>query len=132
MTPTTLAILAGGEGSRMGKPKGELLVGEQSILRYLFGRFAWDGPTLLVTAPGREHPPGWEMFTAEAIDPVANLGPLRGMLTALEHATTPQVLLTTIDMPGLSAVQFGWLVERLADHPDALGLMTRRFEQIEP
>jgi molybdopterin-guanine dinucleotide biosynthesis protein A len=132
MNEITLAILAGGEGSRMGKPKGELLVGDRPILGYLLDRFGWSGPTLLVTAPGREHPPGWERFDAEAVDPVGDLGPLRGVLTALENSTTPQVLIATVDMPELNATVFRWLVEQLDARPDAVALMTRRAEQIEP
>ncbi|MDB5911273.1 MAG: hypothetical protein JWP34_5390, partial [Massilia sp.] len=78
----TLAILAGGEGSRMGKAKGLLRVGPepgQPILGYLLNRLAWRGPTMLVTAPGRDHPPGWEQFDRELIDPEAGGGPLRGV-----------------------------------------------------
>ena len=55
MRDVTLAILAGGEGSRMGYPKGELRLGGRPILPVLLERFAWEGPTLLVTAPGRQH-----------------------------------------------------------------------------
>ena len=58
MTQTTLAILAGGEGSRMGQPKAELRIGARPILSYLLDRFLWAGPTILVTAPGRKRPPG--------------------------------------------------------------------------
>jgi molybdopterin-guanine dinucleotide biosynthesis protein A len=128
MNDVTLAILAGGEGSRMGKPKGELLVGGRPILQYLLDRFAWTGPTLLVTAPGREHPPGWGGFGAEVIDPVGGQGPLRGVLTALENATTDRVLITTIDMPGFDALHLRWIV----DQSCAMGTMLRRREQIEP
>jgi molybdopterin-guanine dinucleotide biosynthesis protein A len=132
MNDVTLAILAGGAGARMGMPKGELRVGEKPILEYLLERFAWTGPTLLVTAPGREHPPGWERFNAEAVDSVADQGPLRGVLTALEHSPTEQVIVATVDMPEIGATQFRWLIERLAERPDAFGLMMRRGEQIEP
>src|SRR3954467_6767125 len=89
---TTLVILAGGAGSRMGKPKGGLLIDDRPILEYLLDRFRWPGPTLLVTAPGREHPPGCQRFDLEAVDPVSDAGPLRGILTALENATTDQVV----------------------------------------
>jgi molybdopterin-guanine dinucleotide biosynthesis protein A len=126
-TPT-LAILAGGEGSRMGKPKGELVIDGRPIIQYLLDRFAWDGPTLLVTAPGREHPPGWERFTREVVDPVSGQGPLRGVLTALENATTDRVVVTTIDMPGLRGSRLRWIVEQSR----ASVTMTRHGDQIEP
>src|SRR6195952_3674281 len=98
---TTLAVLAGGESTRMGEPKAALRVGGKPILQYLIERFAWPGPTLLVTAPGRERPPGWERFDREVPDPVAGAGPLRGVMTALEAIKTPFVAVVTVDMPGI-------------------------------
>src|SRR3954469_12653277 len=105
MTDVTLAILAGGEGSRMGRPKGLLRVHGRPVLEYLLERFDWPGPTLLVTAPGRERPPACELFSCEVQDPVAGLGPLRGILTALESARTPLVVVTSVDMPGVGREQ---------------------------
>jgi molybdopterin-guanine dinucleotide biosynthesis protein A len=130
----TLAILAGGEGSRMGKPKAELRVRGVPILQYLLQQFSWPGPTLLVTAPGRSQPPGGEWFNRKATDSVAGQGPLRGVLTAIEHATTERVVIATVDMPGIDLAQLRWLVDQLAS--DSLGVITRRAtasgEQIEP
>jgi molybdopterin-guanine dinucleotide biosynthesis protein A len=136
MRDCTLAILAGGEGSRMGKPKGLLTVGQLSILEYLLERFRWSGATMLVTAPSREHPPGWEQFDREFVDTVAGLGPLRGVVTALEKAETPIVVFATVDMPGVTSRQLNWFADELNADSDAVGLMTRRVtvdgEQIEP
>jgi molybdopterin-guanine dinucleotide biosynthesis protein A len=123
-----LAILAGGEGSRMGIPKGELVINGGPILQYLLDRFAWDGPTLLVTAPGREHPPGWNRFTREVVDPVGRQGPLRGVLTALENSNAAQVLVTTVDMPGLHARHLRWLFDRSR----AVITMLERGDRVEP
>ena len=127
MTPLsdcTLAVLAGGRGSRMGRPKGMLTVAGRPILVHLLDRLAWPGPTLLVTAPGREHPAGWERFDAEALDPVADEGPLRGLLTALDASGTPRLAVVTVDMPGVTRGQLEWLAGKL---PDAgLGVMCDR------
>ena len=128
----TLAILAGGAGSRMGQPKANLQIDGKPILEYLLDRFRWTGPTLLVTAPGREHPPGCERFTAEAIDPVPDQGPLRGIHTAIEHTKTSTVVITTIDMPAVGPEPFQWLIDRFAKQPDAVALMPRHGEEIEP
>jgi molybdopterin-guanine dinucleotide biosynthesis protein A len=133
---TTLCILAGGEGQRMGRPKGELRIGNKLILNFLLDRFAWPAPTMLVTAPGREHPPAWQRFDREVVDPVAGLGPLRGVLTALEHATTPMILVATVDMTGITSQQLYFVLDRLDSNRDALGVMTQRMiegsAQIEP
>ena len=57
---TTLVVLAGGYGSRIGMPKGQLRVDGRPILEHLVARLCWKGPTLIITAPGMQHPPGWQ------------------------------------------------------------------------
>ncbi len=132
----TLAILAGGRGRRMGLAKSQLQIGSQPILEYLLDHFAWPGKTLLITAPGLEHPPGRERFDREAVDPVADQGPLRGVLTALENSTTPMVLIVTLDMPCIRPQHLQWSTSRLVAHPECLGSMLQRSldgeDQIEP
>jgi molybdopterin-guanine dinucleotide biosynthesis protein A len=132
----TLAILAGGQGRRMGLPKSNLLISGQPILEYLLDQFSWPGKTLLITAPGLEHPPGWKRFDHEAVDPVSDQGPLRGILTALQNANTPLVITATLDMPCIRLEHLIWTVSRLTARPESLGLMfTRKLaarDQIEP
>jgi molybdopterin-guanine dinucleotide biosynthesis protein A len=132
----TLAVLAGGEGTRMGFPKQNLKIADRPILEYLLDQWKWGGPTLVVTTPGREHPPGADRFTAEAVDSATNQGPLRGVLTALENATTAFVVVATVDMPGVAASNLKWLGDRLLARPDLHGLMLQREidgrNQIEP
>jgi molybdopterin-guanine dinucleotide biosynthesis protein A len=128
----TLAILAGGAGSRMGKPKSLLEVRGRPILAYLLDRFAWPGPTMLVTSPGREHPPGADRLNREVTDPVADEGPLRGVLTALEACHTELLIVTTVDMPGIGREQLEWLLEALRDYRPHGAVMLRRGEMIEP
>ncbi len=122
----TLAVLAGGRGTRMGTPKALLRAGDQPLLAWLFDRWHWPGPTMLVTAPGIEHPPGCERFTRECVDPVADEGPLRGVLTALEHATTGRVVVTTSDMPMLETSHFVELLDELDRRASSIGLMCSR------
>ncbi len=131
-TQTTLAILAGGEGARMGLAKSLLKLGDVPILDYLLDRFAWTGPTLLVTTPGREHPPGHQRFNHEAVDPVAGVGPLRGVLTALENCKSTHLLIATVDMPLLEAGHLRWIINQLDHSHEALGLMLKHDDQIEP
>ena len=130
MRDVLLAVLAGGEGSRMGRPKGELRVGDVPILEYLLERWKWDGPTMLVTAPGREHPPGWERFDREVRDAASGEGPLRGIVTALQHCGEAQrLVVATCDMPGVTREMFARLLEALEE---SLGVMMRRADAIEP
>jgi len=119
----TLAILAGGKGSRMGQPKALLQLHGQPILAYLVQRLAWPGPKLLITAPGTEHPPGSDAFDHELIDPEPNAGPLRGILTALEHLQTPLLIITTVDMPAIPRAALENLLTELSKTESQLGLM---------
>ena len=133
----TLAILAGGEGTRMGKPKALLRVNDRPILEFLFERLEWHGPTLLVTAPGRERPPGSQRFSSEAIDAVAGQGPLRGILTALENASTQRVMIAAVDMPMIRREHLEMLAREFASLQPLLGLMTAQIDadarrQVEP
>lgn len=127
LTNTTLAILAGGEGSRMGRPKGLLEIGGRPILRHILENARWGGPTLVVTSPGRESPPGAEGFDAEVVDSVAGLGPMRGVLTALEHVKTETVVVSAVDMPAIGWEIFRWLAGELQGRPDAQVVMIERI-----
>ena len=120
----------------MGGPKGVLALDGRPILERLLDRLDWPGPTLLVTAPGHEHPPGWRRFTNEVSDPVAGEGPLRGILTALEHSSTNEVVVLPVDMPNLTAAPLAWLAARLRENPAAAAVMVERSQgaarRIEP
>lgn len=111
----------------MGTAKAELRIANKPILSYLLEKIAWPGPTLLVTAPGREHPPGSEPFGKEALDPVAGEGPLRGILTALRNARTPAVVITTVDMPAIEREHLDWLAGKLAGSTECHGVMIQRM-----
>jgi molybdenum cofactor guanylyltransferase len=132
MKDVTLAILAGGEGSRMGRAKAELRIDGTPILQWLLEKIQWSGPKMLVTAPGRERPAGWEKFDVEVVDPQAGVGPIRGLLTALENAKTRMIVVSTVDMPMVRAEQLSWYVEKLSAKPQAAGCIGRHGEQIEP
>jgi molybdenum cofactor guanylyltransferase len=128
----TLVVLAGGEGARMGLAKGMLKLEGRPILRYLLDCLTWPGPTLLVTAPGRERPDGHDAFDTEAVDPVSGLGPLQGVLTAVEHTKTSVVVVLPLDMPAMTVEPLTWLVEQLSARPDANGVMTRLGGKVQP
>jgi molybdopterin-guanine dinucleotide biosynthesis protein A len=106
----------------MGLPKSQLEIQGQPILQYLLDQFHWPGPTLLVTSPGRQNPPAAAHFTREVSDPTPDQGPLRGLLTALEHSSTPLLLACTTDMPLVRPNHLHWLLGQYSSHPDSLGL----------
>lgn len=128
----TLAVLAGGEGKRMGGPKSGLVLHGRPVLAHLLDRLAWEGPTLLVTTPGLEKPPGHERFDIEAVDERPHRGPLQGVLTALRHAPTPRIVIVPVDMPLLDGQCVRWLAGQLLSHHEARGVMLRHEGELQP
>ena len=120
----TVAVLAGGQSSRMGTSKAELTLRGQSVVDYLLDR--WPGTrVILVTAPGQATA-GAKRFDLIVSDPVAGLGPLRGILTALENAPDEIIVVTTIDMPNVAVEQLQFVEQALRDRPELSGLMLAR------
>jgi molybdenum cofactor guanylyltransferase len=130
----TLAILAGGIGSRMGMPKALLQIDGKPILSWILEQLNWPGRTMLVTAPAVMNPPGCEHFANCVTDPQDGLGPLRGILTAVENLSTPIVVVIPVDMPNIRATQLNWLLRQLDENQKILGIMCRPHSasRIEP
>jgi molybdopterin-guanine dinucleotide biosynthesis protein A len=125
---TTLAILAGGTtAARPDESVVDLLIDSRALLGWLLNRMAWTGPTMLVTSPDHERPPGHEQFRNVAIDPTAGVGPLRGVLTALEASTTPRVVIAAGNMPGVGHAQLDWLLDAFDQRDDLDLLMCSRL-----
>jgi len=131
-----LAILAGGMGRRMGGPKAWLRIEGKSILAWLHTKMRWQGPTMVVSSPATADPPDVGLFDQAVIDPVDELGPLRGILTALEHAQTPMIIAVPVDMPFVEQQQLIWIAQQLAARPECRGIMCCRnhdgHARIEP
>jgi molybdopterin-guanine dinucleotide biosynthesis protein A len=63
------------------------------------------------------------------------LGPIRGLLTAMENVKTELVVVATVDMPMVRNEHLRWLVEELTAKPQAVGCMSlpsNLEKQIEP
>lgn len=130
----TLAILAGGRGSRMGARKDRLHIHGRPILSHLLEALRFTGPTLLVTSKDRPEPLGFQAFDEVVFDSVEGAGPTAGIVAALSAARTPHVAVLSCDMPGITAVQLDWLLARFAElNGSTFGLMCRRpGDRIEP
>jgi molybdenum cofactor guanylyltransferase len=126
----TLAVLAGGAGTRMGGPKDRVRLGGRPLLRELMERLRWDGPTILVASGGRAEMEGAEAFDVVAPDAVAGEGPVRGVLTALEATPSEAVIVVPIDMPGLVADALHWLWKETRSRPEARGVMLWRHARV--
>lgn len=125
LAQVTLAVLAGGEGRRMGMPKSRLRIGQRPILQVILEQLQWPGPTMLVTSPLQKNPPAAEWFGQEVVDPVAE-GPLRGIRTALEHCSTEMLAVIPVDMLFVGKEALEWLINELHSRPQIIGVMGKR------
>src|SRR5437867_1133089 len=126
VTDVALAVVAGGEGSRMGAPKVELRLDGKPILQVLLDHFRWPGPTVLSVAPHHRRAAGAERFDRVVVDQRPGEGPLRGLHDVLVDSPASYVVVTAVDMPRVTRDQLVWLASALKARPEASGLMIRR------
>jgi molybdopterin-guanine dinucleotide biosynthesis protein A len=104
-------ILVGGESSRMGKDKAQLMFGEQTSVELIAA--ALHNVTELITTVGG--PP--QNF--EALPNIPDLqtgwGPLAGIETALHHAKFKHCLIVACDFPFVTATLFERLLTFIGD-----------------
>ncbi len=98
--PFSAALLAGGQSRRMGRDKANVQIGgvalwrrQLEILRRLHPEQLFICGRPEVEYPGSD----CEVVT----DVVPNAGPLGGLITALQHASSETVVLLAVDMPGM-------------------------------
>lgn len=94
----SLLVLAGGRGSRMGRPKAWLEVGDTILLRYVAGRLAPDFEEVIVAfaePEQMEQPVPYRIV----FDRIPNAGPLAGLEAGLAAARHDVVFAIACDMP---------------------------------
>jgi molybdopterin-guanine dinucleotide biosynthesis protein A len=115
--PATLIVLAGGESSRMGSDKSFLEVGGKWMIQHIIDALAPHFEQVLISAT---EPGSYRSLEAVVVpDRVPGLGPLGGLLTALETSRHDLNLAVACDIPNADPA----LVERLlwaADGVDAV------------
>jgi molybdopterin-guanine dinucleotide biosynthesis protein A len=128
----TVAILAGGKSRRMGFDKALLLWQGVTLLERVV-RAAWEGVGKAMVI-GRTRPPDWpaELASVPFVqDRLPGLGPLGGLVTALEQAQGP-VLLVGCDMPLLVPEALRWLTGEFDPSAAGDGVVTTREGRLEP
>jgi len=111
MVSWTGAILAGGQGRRLGRiDKSAIVIGEQSILERQIALLRTLTPHLLIVTNDTSR-----VDVADArivVDRIEGAGALGALYTALMEASTEQVLVIGCDMPFLTAPFLRHLAER--------------------
>lgn len=102
----TAVILAGGDSSRMGQDKANLVLGAHTLLQTVSATMQQLFPHLLISVRQQRA----ETDLPQVCDELANGGPLAGLDAALKTVTTPWVFVVACDMPFVT----GAVVECLA------------------
>lgn len=132
ISPATLAVLAGGLGSRMGGRKDRLTVGGKPILEHLLDRLAFDGPTVLVASPAHPEPIGYRRFDRVVHDREPDGGPMVGLISALSATDTRLLCVLSVDMPHVGPEQLGWLLDSIDRSPARMAVLCGRADEGGP
>jgi molybdopterin-guanine dinucleotide biosynthesis protein A len=104
------AILAGGKGERLGRPKPTAPLAGRALLEHPLGALQDAGlETVVVAKPDTPLPSVELTVWHEASEPVH---PLLGVVTALERAEGRPVLACACDLPFVTAAFAAWMAER--------------------
>jgi molybdopterin-guanine dinucleotide biosynthesis protein A len=102
-------ILVGGKSSRFGRDKALVEIGGRPLaLRVADALAPLTGTVTLVGSPEKYRHLGLRVIP----DPLADFGPLAGILAALEDSKSAWNLLVACDMPGLSSGFLSFLFTR--------------------
>lgn len=111
VTQASALIIAGGQSSRMGRPKAALPFGSTTILERIAAELAGAFDDVIVVAAARE----WETYPAESVlgatvasvrivrDEIAWAGPVLALVRALEAARNETAFVCSCDLPLLRA-----------------------------
>ncbi len=127
-----IAILAGGESTRMGQDKSALIWEGRTVLEHLVSKAI--GTTLPVAVIGRSIPQERSNTNLRSLpDVIPRIGPLGGLYTALTTTTADAVLALACDTPLLTTAAINWLIlqaKHMGDESD--GIVVRNGDHFEP
>ena len=108
-------ILAGGQSSRMGRPKADLPFGGGTMLDYIVAKMRPVFDELIVAVARPDHYP-WETIGARAIfDEEPGRGPLSALEQALREIKFDRAFVCSCDVPFVNADLARKLCEMLGD-----------------
>lgn len=106
----SVAVMAGGQSSRMGRDKAFVTVGGRPLIEHVLARVSDLGQVeTFIVGP---HTPGYVALGLPLVNDLQpGAGPLGGIFTALSVAQTEQVVIVACDVPFVSA---GLVVQMVA------------------
>jgi molybdopterin-guanine dinucleotide biosynthesis protein A len=122
-------VLAGGQSTRMGRDKALLEIdGQPLVARIALLVEEAAGSAVIIGDPRRYGSLGFRAIP----DRIAGLGPLGGLLTALENTTAAWNLVVACDMPGLTVAVMRRLVLAIPTAGQAQCIVPVSEQGIEP
>lgn len=111
-------VLAGGKSKRMGRDKALLERGGQSQLAYLAGLLQDKVERVFVSTRAEQQDDIERSRYPRIVDRYEEMGPLAGILSAMEEHPDVDWLVVACDLPNISDETIAHLVKnRSADHP---------------
>lgn len=105
-----IVILAGGESKRMGTPKAWLNLGGKPVVQYVLTAVSGTGlPIVIIANDNRFHTLGVPIFP----DWMPGLGPMGGLLTALNHTSWNKMLVVACDTPFLTTDDCNYILQQV-------------------
>jgi molybdopterin-guanine dinucleotide biosynthesis protein A len=115
MASFTLAVVAGGKSTRMGRDKSFVVLNGRSLIEHVLERTRGLGQAetiLIVNQPALYAHLGLPMFT----DLLPDKGSLGGIYTAIHHSGAPYTLCVACDMPFLNAELLRYQISLAPDY----------------
>jgi len=124
----TAVILAGGKSARFGHDKALLEIGGQTLLQRTVSTMRLVTADVIVLGPPEraQQAAGVEVLQ----DAMPGIGPLGGILTALQARPGGAIFAVAVDMPFLSAPLLSLLIEAAADVDIVLPVVDGRGQQL--
>jgi len=128
----SIAILAGGQSTRMGQDKAALEVHGQAMLSSVASLARSTGAVVCIV--GRARADGWPSPLAVDFvpDALGSMGPLAGLMSALQWNQRARLLLLPCDLPLLEASALDWIAGEASTCLAPHGLAATRGAMLEP
>jgi molybdopterin-guanine dinucleotide biosynthesis protein A len=127
------AVLAGGEGRRMGRDKRSLPIAGRTLVAHVTATLAAISDDVMIACRDRDQvdaATARRLGARRVVDEVPDAGPLAGIAAALHRARYPYVLVAAVDMPFLAPALLQLVADRAIDHRQAV--IVRSPRGLEP
>ena len=117
-TPVYGLVLAGGKSRRMGRDKAKLRRGEESQLAYVVNLLEALLERVFVSTRSEQSDDSERSRFAQIVDRFNGMGPVAGILSAMQEYPDVDWLVVACDLPNIDAATISYLLEqRSADKP---------------